>query len=215
MKRYIWIVLAAALSFTAGLERSHAASGPTADNVINVTIAGAKSGTYRITGEKASATFAGFQDTRLKSFSLIFTTDAGVQMQTGATTLDLGSRSEQKGGGTARFSVNADNEKWQDTFNSQFYPLYFDATPDSSESATYITLHKVEKLKDGYLLLEGKFRFNAANSPQAEALPKAALDDALANSGRKPPYRSDLAGTTKIQAGGDFKVAVLVKPFGW
>ena len=213
MKKYLWLILVAIVFFATN--QASATDTPTADNFINVNIMGDRVENYSIVGEDASAIFMGFANNQLKAFSLIFNTQDGVQLQTGAFTLDLSSRAEQKGSDLAMVNFNVESEKWQDQFNSQAYPLYYDATPDNSESATYITLSHVEQIADGYLLLQGKFRFNAASSPAPEDIPKEALSDALENTGRKPPYRPDLAGTGKISAAGDFKVAVLVKPFGW
>lgn len=184
-------------------------------NIINCTVTGDRSAVYKIVGEKASIIFMGFDSGKLNMFSVTFDNDEGVQMSTGAMTLDINARGEQMESSLAFLNFNTNGEDWKDEFHAQFYPLYFDTTPDSKDSKTYVTVTEMEKLDDGYMRLKGSFRFNAANSPDPADLPKACLNDALKNAGRKPTYLASLAGTSQISVKGDFNIVFLVKPLGW
>ncbi len=215
MKRIMWLNFLVVLLFSVGVQNSFAESDPTLDNFININVSGARSGSYNFEGEQAAAAFMGFQDNQLQAFSLVASNDMGLLMQTGGFTLQLSQKEEQAGSELAQLNFNAEGDEWRDVFNSQFYPLYYDTSADGSESKTYVTLTKVEQLAEGYLLLEGNFRFNAASGPETHDIPKAALHDAQANAGRRPPYQAELAGSASIKVSGNFRVAVLVKPFGW
>lgn len=184
------------------------------ENTIHVMVTGDLSATFDLKGERVSAAFMGYANDTLRAFTVGFNQD-DVLMMTGMMNLDLNSRMEQTGSNLANFDFNREGEDWQKKFNSQYYSLFYDINVDQRDSKTYITLTNVEKLPDGYLLVEGKYRFNAANNPGAENLSPACLNDALKNPDRRPVYLASLAGTSQVNVQGDFSVVVLVKAFGW
>ncbi|MDR1540188.1 MAG: hypothetical protein LBU32_19740 [Clostridiales bacterium] len=178
---------------------------------VRFVISGYRGGNYEALGDDVLIGSFFMKDDVLPLFTIGLKAEDGTSITLAMENLNITSKSEQMG--SLLSTVEYTGESWEDSFTSQYRMIAYDASENSDDSRSYMTLSKIEKLGGGYLHLVGTFRFKACNLP--DPVPEAAILDAFKNPHRSPPYNPEFLGTTDIEASGDFDITMLAQLLGW